>query len=101
MDCFEPQLKTLFIGIGVYIAVYTLNLPVAIMKIFKKCFKIMAICILTKGFVNVVDPKSGISKKLRKDINNESAILAKNQIKYNGMQSLLNKEFSNMKMVMK
>ena len=35
------------------------------------------------------------------DINNESAILAKNQIKYNGMQSLLNKEFSNMKMVMK
>lgn len=35
------------------------------------------------------------------DINNEEAILAKNQIKYNGMQTLLNKEFANMQKVLK
>ena len=31
----------------------------------------------------------------------ENAILAKNQIKYNGLQASVNKEFSNLKMVMK
>ena len=35
------------------------------------------------------------------DIDNENAILAKNQIKYNGLQDSINKEFSNLKMVMK
>ncbi|GFI21903.1 flagellar basal body rod protein FlgB [Lachnospiraceae bacterium] len=35
------------------------------------------------------------------DINNENAILAKNQIKYNGMMELLNKNFSQLKSVMK
>ncbi|MFG6368583.1 MAG: flagellar basal body rod protein FlgB [Lachnospiraceae bacterium] len=35
------------------------------------------------------------------DINNENAILAKNQIKYNGMMDLLNKNFSQLKSVMK
>lgn len=34
------------------------------------------------------------------DINNENAILAKNQIKYNGMIDLLNKNFSQLKSVM-
>jgi len=34
------------------------------------------------------------------DINNENAILAKNQIKYNGMMTLLNKNFSQLKSVM-
>lgn len=34
------------------------------------------------------------------DINNENAILAKNQIKYNGMMDLLNKNFSQLKSVM-
>lgn len=35
------------------------------------------------------------------DINNENAILAKNQIKYNGMMDLLNKNFSQLKSVIK
>lgn len=35
------------------------------------------------------------------DIDTENAILAKNQIKYNGLQASVNKEFSNLKMVMK
>lgn len=35
------------------------------------------------------------------DVNNEQAILAKNQIKYNGLQTSVNKEFSNLKMAMK
>ncbi|HBV82436.1 MAG: flagellar basal body rod protein FlgB [Lachnospiraceae bacterium] len=35
------------------------------------------------------------------DINNENAILAKNQIKYNGMMELLNKNFSQLKSVTK
>lgn len=35
------------------------------------------------------------------DIDTENAILAKNQIKYNGLQDSINKEFSNLKMVMK
>lgn len=35
------------------------------------------------------------------DINNENAILAKNQIKYNGMMDLLNMDFSMLRSVMK
>lgn len=35
------------------------------------------------------------------DINNENAILAKNQIKYNGLMELLNKDFAGLKSVMK
>ena len=35
------------------------------------------------------------------DINNENAILAKNQIKYNGLMDLLNKYFAGLKSVMK
>lgn len=35
------------------------------------------------------------------DIDNENAILAKNQIKYNGLMDLLNKDFSSLKKVMK
>jgi len=35
------------------------------------------------------------------DVNNENAILAKNQIKYNGMITLLNKNFSQLMSVMK
>jgi flagellar basal-body rod protein FlgB len=35
------------------------------------------------------------------DINTENAILAKNQIKYNGLMSLLNKDFDALKSVMK
>ena len=34
------------------------------------------------------------------DIDNEKALLAKNQIKYEGLMTSLNQEFSNMKMVM-
>ena len=35
------------------------------------------------------------------DIDNENAILAKNQIKYNGLMDLINKDFTGLKNVMK
>lgn len=35
------------------------------------------------------------------DINNENAILAENEIKYNGILDSINKDFANLKMVMK
>lgn len=35
------------------------------------------------------------------DVDNENAILAKNQIKYEGLMDSINKEFSNLKSVMK
>lgn len=35
------------------------------------------------------------------DIDNENVILAKNQIKYNGLMASINKEFNNLKTVMK
>lgn len=35
------------------------------------------------------------------DIDNENVILAKNQIKYTGLMASVNKEFSNLKLVMK
>lgn len=35
------------------------------------------------------------------DIDNENVILAKNQIKYNGLMASINKEFTNLKSVMK
>lgn len=35
------------------------------------------------------------------DINNENAILAKNQIKYNGLLDLMNKDFEQLKLVTK
>lgn len=65
-NAFYIPIKILFIFIGLYIAVYILNLPANVMSVWKKIFEIVVICITAKGLVNLVDPKSEISKKFRK-----------------------------------
>lgn len=65
-NAFYIPVKILFIFIGLYIAVYILNLPTNVMTMWKKIFEVVVICIIAKGLVNLVDPKSEISKKFRK-----------------------------------
>lgn len=65
-NAFYLPLKTLFIFIGLFLAIYILNLPEDVMIVWKKIFKIVVICIVAKGLVNLVDPKSEIAKKFRK-----------------------------------
>ena len=77
-NAFYLPLKILFIFIGLYIAIYILKLPEKVMIIWRKIFKIVVICIVAKGLVNLVDPKSEIAKKLRKkDETNEDKTVAK------------------------
>lgn len=77
-NAFYLPLKILFIFIGLYIAIYILKLPENVMSVWKKIFKIVVICIVAKGLVNLVDPKSEIAKKLRKkDASNEDKTVAK------------------------
>jgi len=63
---FYLPIKILFIFIGIYIGVYILGLPKTVMEVWRKIFKIVVICILATGLVNIVDPKSDIAKKFRK-----------------------------------
>lgn len=63
---FYLPIKILFIFIGLYVAVYILQLPVTVMEGWRKIFKIVVICVIASGLVNVVDPKSDIAKKFRK-----------------------------------
>lgn len=65
-NAFYIPIKILFIFIGLYIAIYILNLPANVMSAWKKIFEVVVICITAKGLVNLVDPKSEISKKFRK-----------------------------------
>ena len=65
-NAFYIPLKTLFIFIGLSLAIYILNLPEDVMIVWKKILKIVVICIVAKGLVNLVDPKSEIAKKFRK-----------------------------------
>lgn len=65
-NAFYLPLKTLFIFIGLSLAIYILNLPEDVMIVWKKILKIVVICIVAKGLVNLVDPKSEIAKKFRK-----------------------------------
>jgi MscS family membrane protein len=64
-NAFYKPLKSLFIIIGVYIAVMIVKLPQNIMDICTKIFKIILILIASNAAVNFVDPKKGIVKKLR------------------------------------
>ena len=63
---FYLPIKILFGCIGIYVAVYILELPVTVIEAWKKIFKIILICVIASGLVNVVDPKSDIAKKFRR-----------------------------------
>ena len=65
-NAFYLPLKILFIFIGLSIAIYILQLPDTVMTAWRKMFKIIVICLIANGLVNVVDPKSEIAKRLRK-----------------------------------
>lgn len=65
-NAFYLPLKILIIFIGLYVAVYIMSFPKSIVTLWKKIFKIVLICLVAKGIVNIVDPKSEIAKKLRK-----------------------------------
>lgn len=65
-NAFYLPLKILFVFIGLYIAIFILNLPETVMAIWRKIFKVVVIGLIANGLVNLVDPKSEIAKKLRK-----------------------------------
>lgn len=74
---FYIPLKILVIVIGFYMAVRILNLPETVLKAWRKAFKIILIIISAKAIGNIVDPKSSISKKLRrKDASNKDKTIA-------------------------
>lgn len=74
---FYLPIKILIVFIGLYIGIYIIQLPEAIMNFWKRIFEIVVICIVAKGLINVVDPKSDIAKSLRKkDASNEDKTVA-------------------------
>lgn len=74
---FYLPLRTLFIFVGVHIGICLIQLPTDIMEIWRKILKIVIICIVAKGLVNLVDPKSEIAKKLgKKDRSNQEKTVA-------------------------
>lgn len=76
-NAFYLPLKILFVFIGLYIAVYILQLPETVMAVWRKIFKIVVICLIANGLINVVDPKSEIAKKFRrKDASNKDKTVA-------------------------
>lgn len=76
-NAFYIPLKILFVFVGLYIAIYILQLPKTVVTMWRKIFKIVVICLVANGLVNVVDPKSEISKKLRKkDATNKDKTIA-------------------------
>ena len=64
---FYKPLKALFIVVGIYLGILVIKLPENAMMICKKIFQITVICIAAKGLVNLVDPKTGIIKRMRND----------------------------------
>lgn len=75
-NAFYLPIRIFVIFIGLYIAVYILNLPQTVMEVWKKIFRIVVICLIANGLVNVVDPKSEIAKKLRKGASNKDKTVA-------------------------
>lgn len=63
---FYLPIKILLIFVGIYIGLIVAGLPGSVMSIWKRIFKLVLICVIAKGLVNIVDPKSEIAQKLRK-----------------------------------
>ena len=61
---FYKPLRLLCIFIGIYVALYVLEIPENFMEIWKKIFRILIILIASNGLANFVDPKSNFAKKI-------------------------------------
>ncbi len=66
---FYKPLKAFFIFLGVYIGLKIFDLPQNIFTIITKIFRICIILSITKGFLNLCDPKSESFADLRQKIN--------------------------------
>ena len=66
---FYRPLKAFFIVLGIYIGFQIFDVSANVSYIATKLFKICLILILTKGFVNLCDPKSESFADLRKKLN--------------------------------
>lgn len=74
---FYLPLKILFITIGFSIGLHIMQMPDNIMKTWNKIYRVIIICIIAKGLVNIVDPKSELAQKFRKkDISNKDKTVA-------------------------
>ena len=58
-------IKALIVCIGIYIGILVVNPPQNVLEICKRGFQIIVICIIAKGLIELVDPKSGIVRKMR------------------------------------
>ena len=58
-------IKALIVCIGIYIGILVVNPPQNVLEICKRGFQIIIICIIAKGLIELVDPKSGIVRKMR------------------------------------
>ena len=66
---FYKPLKLFFVILGIYIGFTIFDLPDHIFKIITRIFKICTILLITKGFINLCDPKSESFADLREKIN--------------------------------
>lgn len=66
---FYKPLKAFFIVLGFYVGFTILDLPQNVFEIITKIFKICVILIVTKGFLNLCNPKSESFADLRKKFN--------------------------------
>lgn len=66
-NAFYRPLKIFFIALGFYIAILILKLPVGIMTIVNKIFKVIIICLVSKGIANIVSKDSFIFTRLKKN----------------------------------
>lgn len=66
---FYKPLKTLFIVLGIFVGFQIFDAPENVSYIATKIFKICVILILTKGFLNLCNPKSASFADLRKKLN--------------------------------
>lgn len=64
---FYKPLKWLVVFTGVYIAANIVNPSSELMLYINRIYRIMVICLVAKGLVDLVDPKHGILKKMEND----------------------------------
>lgn len=70
-SAFYKPLKLFFTFLGIFIALSTLQFNMATMKIFRKCFKIVTILLIAKGFANAFNADSITYDKLMHKLNLE------------------------------
>lgn len=84
-NAFYKPLKVFFTLTGIYIAFLILKLPISIMAIINKVFKISVILLVSNGICNIVKPNSILFEKLKKNDkykqNNTLLLFASNVIR--------------------